>query len=493
MSTAPPSSPPGDAEPGAAAPVAPPLAASAAARPAAGPAAAVHAMPERGRFAPVTPPAAKRILGIGLPIVGGMVSQNVLDLVDTIMVGRLGEAALAAVGIAAFANFMAVALLIGLAAGVQALTARRKGEGRLSEMAIPLNGGLAFAAAGGVVIALAGVILAPTLYPMLVDHNDAVVAEGVPYFTARVAGALAIALNFSFRGYWYGIGETGTYLKIIVSVHLVNVVLSYGLIFGVAGLPELGTLGAGLGTTIALYFGTVLYAVTTLRRARPHGFLERLPRGETMASLLRLSIPSAIQTLLFATGLTVLFVIAAQVGTTALAVSNILVNLSKLAVLPAMGMGLAAMSLVSEALGARDPERAERWAWQTVQLAAVVVFVVAAVLLAAPAAVLGVFTTDVGVVAAGVLPLRILATALMAEVLAAVMMNALTGAGAARSAMVVNVSTQWLLGLPLAYLLALPLEGGLTGMWLGYAAFRLASAAVLTALWLNGFWKTIKL
>lgn len=438
-------------------------------------------------------PAAKRILGIGLPIVGGMMSQNVLDMVDTIMVGHLGEAALAAVGIASFANFMAAALLIGLAAGVQAVVARRKGEGRISELAIPLNGGLMFALVGGIIISVGGILIAPTVYPILVNGNEAVSELGTPYIIARLAGVLAVALNFSFRGYWYGIGETSTYLKIIVTMHVANVIISYILIFGMGPVPALGTLGAGMGTTAALYFGTLLYAINTYRNARPHGFLERLPRGQTMRSLVRLSVPTAIQTFLFAAGLTVLFAIAAQVGPTALAVSTILVNLTKLAVLPAMGMGFAAMTLVSQSLGERDPDTAERWAWQTAQLAGVVVVVVIAALSIAPREILSIFTTDQGVIDAGVLPLRIAACALIAEVLGTVLLNSLNGAGAARTAMVVNVGTQWAIGLPLAYLLAVQLGFGVSGMWIGFGLFRLVSAAILTVIWMRGSWKSIKL
>ncbi|XWN33686.1 MAG: MATE family efflux transporter [Devosia sp.] len=441
----------------------------------------------------VTRAQTKRILAIGLPIVGGMLSQNVLDIVDTLMVGRLGAAALAAVGIASFANFLAVAVLVGLSAGVQAVVARRKGEGREEEMAIPLNGGLLFAVILGAVITIVGLMVAPTVYPVLVDHDPDIVAQGVPYFEARLLGSIAIGLNFSFRGFWYGIGETKTYLKIIITMHVVNVVVSYVLIFGPFGLPALGTLGAGIGTTFALYVGTVLYAVLTFRRARPMGFLKRLPRGATVRSLLRLSIPSAVQMLLFAAGLTALFTIAGLVGVAALAVSNVLVNVSKIAVLPAMGLGMAAMTLVSNALGRADPDEANRWAWQTVQLALVTVTAVACVLMAVPETILRIFTDDASVIAAGVLPIRIAGAALVIEAFAAVMGNALTGAGAARLTMAVNGLAQWALGLPLAYLLAVEFNHGVVGIWVGWSASRVVTALALTAFWMAGRWRSIKL
>ena len=79
-----------------------------------------------------------------------MVSQNVLNLVDAAMVGTLGDAALAATGMGSFANFMAIAFVMGLGTGVQAMASRRLGEERTSETAVPLNGGLLMALAFGV-------------------------------------------------------------------------------------------------------------------------------------------------------------------------------------------------------------------------------------------------------------------------------------------------------------------------------------------------------
>ncbi|MBM3514647.1 MAG: hypothetical protein FJX59_13180 [Alphaproteobacteria bacterium] len=94
--------------------------------------------------APTNSPADRRrtITTLALPIVAGMVSQNITNLIDTAMMGFVGPEALAAVGLASFANFMCIAFITGLSAGVSAMVSRRKGEGRESETAVPLNGGL---------------------------------------------------------------------------------------------------------------------------------------------------------------------------------------------------------------------------------------------------------------------------------------------------------------------------------------------------------------
>ena len=178
----------------------------------------------------------KRILALALPIIGGMVSQNVLNLVDTLMVSQLGDAALAGVGLGSFANFMCTAFITGLSAGVQAMSARRLGEGRESEKAIPLNGGLLLAAVIGVPASALLIWLAPRFFPLLADQAP-VSAVGAPYLQARLTAMVAIGMNFSFRGYFNGVGLSRLYLRTLLVMHATNVVVSYALIFGVAGLP----------------------------------------------------------------------------------------------------------------------------------------------------------------------------------------------------------------------------------------------------------------
>ena len=91
---------------------------------------------------PLTRDRLRVILGLALPTIGGMTSQNILNLVDMAMVGTLGASALAAVGLASFLNFVSFSAISGLSSAVQAMAARRAGEGHHDQTAVPLNGGL---------------------------------------------------------------------------------------------------------------------------------------------------------------------------------------------------------------------------------------------------------------------------------------------------------------------------------------------------------------
>ena len=123
----------------------------------------------------LTPERRNRILALAMPIIGGMVSQNILNLVDTAMVSGLGVAALAAVGMASFANFTASAFVTGLSAGVQAIAARRLGQGRGEETAKPLNGGLFLAVVLALPLSAVLVLFADRVFVLLVDDPEVVI------------------------------------------------------------------------------------------------------------------------------------------------------------------------------------------------------------------------------------------------------------------------------------------------------------------------------
>ncbi|MFP6757892.1 MAG: MATE family efflux transporter [Alphaproteobacteria bacterium] len=431
------------------------------------------------------------ILALALPIIGGMSSQTLFNLVDTAMVGRLGTAALAGVGIGGFANFMLVAVVMGLSAGVQAMCARRKGEGRLNETAVPLNGGLVLAFVVGLPLSIVLISVAQGLFLLLNDDPE-VAAAGVPYLKWRLIAMVGVGMNFAFRGYWNGISMSTVYLRTLLVMHVVNIPLNYVLIFGAFGFPELGTTGASIGTVIATYVGVVTYFWLGWRRARVNGFLVRLPRRATMLTILRLSVPASIQQFFFAAGFTAMFWIVGLVGTRELAAANVLINVVLVAILPGLAMGLAAASLVGQALGAGDLVAARRWGWDVVKVAAVIMGALGLPALLAPDLILGVFLSDAETLALARWPLRMTGATIIVDAVGMVLMNAMLGAGAARTVMIASISIQWILFLPLAYLVGPVLGFGLLGIWTCQIGWRVTQAVVFTGLWRRGKWAEIR-
>lgn len=433
----------------------------------------------------------RQVYQLALPIIGGMVSQNVLNIVDTAMVGTLGDVALAAVGIGSFANFMAMAMILGISAGVQAMAARRIGEGRPEESAVPLNGGLLLSIAVGVPASVALILAAPTLFPWL-NADPAVQATGTPYLQIRMAAMTGVAMNFAFRGYWSAVHLTRLYMGTLVFMHSLNIFLNWVFIFGNLGAPRLGAPGAGLATTLSIYSGTVLYFLLALRHSKSSGFLRGIPSRKTMATMVRVSLPASFQQFGFATGMVLLFWIVGKVGTSSLAAANVLITLTLVGILPALGFGLAAASLVGHALGRGDPEDARRWGWNVALLAAIVGLALGFPAIVFPDALLGVFIHEPSTLDLARIPLQLVAALMWTEGIGMVLMNAHLGAGDTKRIMLVTICLQWVLMLPAAYIIGPVLGFGLLAIWIAQGVYRLIQVGVIVVLWERGAWQHIK-
>ena len=432
----------------------------------------------------------KQIWLIALPIMGGMMSQNVLNLVDIGMVGRLGDAALAATGIGGYANYLAIAFIIGLSAGVQALAARRLGEGRDQETAVPLNGGLTLALVIGVPISIVLYYLAPTAFTWLNSDPD-VQALGAPYLQVRLLSVVAVGMNFAFRGYWSAVHMTGIYLRTLLVMHAINIFLNWVLIFGNLGAPELGVYGAGLATTISLYVGTLIYFWFGWRHARERGFLHRIPCRRTLVQQLKLSLPASLQQLFFSLGLVALMWIVGRIGTAEVAAVNVLMTFHLTALLPSFGVALACTTLVGNALGRKDTDDAELWGWN----AAIITFIYGALLglllipLAKP--LLAVFLTNPETQQLAYLPMVLWAVMIGFDAGGMVLMNALIGAGATQRSMWISILWQWAFFLPAAYIAGPVLGYGLVTVWILNGVYRVGQAVVCYQQWRGRKWAGI--
>ena len=419
-------------------------------------------------------------------------SQNILNLVDIGMVGHLGDTALAATGVGSFTNYLAISFIIGLSAGVQALAARRVGEERHSETAIPLNGGLMLSLLIGLPLCTVLYAVVPHVYHFL-SSDPAVIEQGVPYLQIRLLSMVAVGMNFCFRGYWSAIHMTGVYLKTLIIMHSINIFLNWVLIYGNLGAPELGVYGAGLATTLSLYIGTAIYFYFAFRNASDKGFMQGIPSRATLWQQLKLSLPSSMQQLFFSAGLVTLIWIISQIGTAELAALNVLMTFHITATLPAFGLALAAATLVGNALGRKDTEEAALWGWNCAAIALVYGIALGLILIPFATPLLGVFLTNPETRDLAYLPMVLWALAIGIDTIGLVFMNSMIGAGDTRRSMWVSVISQWVFFLPLAYLAGPVLGYGLLGVWIVNLLYRIGQAMVYTRQWAGRKWAGIEI
>ncbi len=433
-----------------------------------------------------------QIYQIALPIIGGMMSQNILNLVDAAMVGQLGSTALAAVGLGSFLNFVAASAFMGMSAGVQAMVSRRIGEGRTEIAANPLNGALITIFVAAIPLSILLIYISAPVFSFF-NHDPEVIRQGVDYLDARLLGIMAVGMNFSFRGYLSAINMTKFYFKTIVIMHCINIVLNYLLIFGKWGFPEMGAAGAGLGTSISMLGGTFLYFYLTMKHTRHFGFGLHLPHKETLIQVIKISLPSSAQQLFFAMGFTTLFWIVGQIGTAELAAANVLTTLTLVAILPSIAFGMSSATLVGKALGRNDVNDAYHWAWDTAKIASIAVSLISLPMFFIPELLLRIFLHEQSVIDIAIVPLQLVAIMIIIDAVNLVLMSSLQGAGATKETMLVSILCQWLIFLPLAWFIGPHLGMGLTAIWLTQGGYRLFQSFWYAKLWYKRQWATIKL
>jgi len=411
----------------------------------------------------------QRIFALALPIIGGMVSQNLLNIVDTAMVGFLGDAALAAVGLGGFIVFMCQALILGISTGVQTSAARRKGEGRPERAAAILNAAL--------VIVL---VVAPVFSLVLIQLVDPV----FPYVNSDP--------DFAFRGYWNALDLSRLYMTTLIVMHATNIILNYVLIFGNFGAPALGVTGAGMASAISMAVGTLVYFYLGFKHVRKDGFLRCLATRAETASLIRVSIPSGLQQLFFAAGLVAMFWIIGRISTPSLAAANVLVTVLLFAILPGLGLGLACATLVGQALGKRDPDDAYQWAFDVAKITVVLLTALGLPMWLVPDLVSSIFIHEESTRELARWPMRIMGLTMPVEALGFAFMHGLLGAGDARRFMYVSVGIQWLLFLPLAFVIGPYLGYGLLGVWLWQGITRALQSFLFLSMWRGRKWQQIE-
>lgn len=433
----------------------------------------------------------RALLALALPIIGGMASQNILNLVDIAMVGRLGTTALAATGIGSFANWLSMSFILGLSTGVQAICSRRVGEGANGEIAVPLNGGLMLAVLLGTPLAAVLIFFAPELLG-LVNNDPDVVAEAAPYLQVRLLALVFVGMNFSFRGYWSAVHRTGIYLITLLIMHSVNIFLNWVFIFGNLGAPALGVTGAGLATTLSIVLGFLIYVGFGLKHAWAEGFLHHRPSMTMLARQFRLSLPASLQQLFFSAGMMTLIVILGLIGTAELAAANVLMTLGLVVVLPAIGLGIATATLVGNALGRGNVEDARRWGWDAALFTGLLGATMGLLVIAFGKPILGVFITDPDVVALAWPPLIVSGLVIGVDTAGLVLLHALLGAGDTGRVMKISMISQWAVFLPIAALAGPVLGGGLLLVWILQALYRSGQTLWFAVAWHQGRWRHIK-
>ena len=425
------------------------------------------------------------MLRIAGPVILAELGWMGMGVVDTIMVGPLGPAAIGAVGVGNALHFALAVFGMGLFLGLDMLVSRAYGGGRLEECRAWLGTGVELATmlspvfivvAYGVKLAIPSFGFHPEVTP-LVDSYFGVLLWSTPFLLFYAA----------FRRYLQGMHTVTPVMFALVSANLVNAGANWVLIFGHLGFPAMGVPGSAWATLASRIYMALVLLVAVWR----HLPAKRSDRAKTQSGLpsqsirelLALGFPAASQITLEVGVFAASSALAGKLTPIAVASHQITMNIIAVSFMIPLGLSSAGAVRVGHAMGAGDQQRAGTAGWTAILLGVGFMSVAAASFVLVPRSLLGLFTHEEQVLQLGSSLLLVAAVFQLFDGIQGVTTGALRGIGDTRTPMITNLAGHWLLGLPVGYSLCFIVGYGVIGLWIGLSVGLTVVGIILLAVW----------
>jgi putative MATE family efflux protein len=430
---------------------------------------------------------------LSIPMVLEMAMESLFGVVDVFFVAHLGSDALATVALSESLITPLFAIALGLSMGTTAIVARRIGEKQPEEAAVAAVQSILLGVVISAVVAVAGVVFAPTLLALM-GGSESVVRTGTGYARMIFGGSATIFFLFLINAVFRGAGDASIAMRSLWLANLINILLNPCLIMGLGPFPELGVTGSAVGTTIGRGVG-VIYQLWHLTKGqgRVHVHREQMRLNvEVMTRILRLSIGGTIQYFINVASWIALVRMAAMFGSAAIAGYTLAIRIIIFGILPSWGMSNAAATLVGQNLGAKKPDRAERSVWLSgfYNMCFLGGLGLVFILFARP--IVNIFTTDPEVAGIAATTLRTISYGYVFYAYGMVIVQSFNGAGDTNTPTIINFCCYWLWQIPLAWWLAFHTTLGLNGIFVAIAIAESTLAIVGVLAFRRGKWKTIE-
>lgn len=425
---------------------------------------------------------------LAIPMILELSLESVFAVVDMFFVGKLGENAIATVGLTESVITIVYSIAIGLSTAATAIVARRIGEKNPDAAAHAGAQALIIAILATVVISSIGAVFAHRILALMGASAD-VVRDGAIFTRIMLGGSIAIMLLFLINGIFRGAGDAAMAMKSLWLASIINIVLCP--IF----IHFFGLKGAAITTVIGRSSG-VLYQCYHLFKG--NGILKFHARyfafnGPLVQSIINVAWPATLQFIIASGSWIVLARLVAETGgTTASAGYQIAIRNIVFFILPAWGLSNAAATLVGQNLGAKQLDRAEQSVLLTAKYNAIFMSGVMVLFLFLSNPIVRIFTQDESVIRYGARSLQIIGSAYIFYGIGMVMTQALNGAGDTRTPTVINLVCFWLFQIPLAYFLSKGLDLKSTGAFIAIPVAETLIALMAWYYFKKGKWKEVK-
>lgn len=434
---------------------------------------------------------------IAWPAVMESVFVALAGLIDSLMVSTLGAAAVASVGLTTQPKFIALSLFIALNVSVSALVARRKGQKDRDGANQVLMMALGFTLVMGLVLGAVCIAFAPTFMD-LAGSNAETHDNAVLYFRIVVGGMIFSVLSLIINAAQRGSGNTRLSMRANVASSLVNITFNWLLINGHLGFPALGMKGAALATVLGTVVACCMSISSILREdsfvSIPYMLRKKVrPGAENALVMVKLCASCFVEQIFMRIGFMATAVMAADLGTAPMAAHQVGMNFLSLSFAFGDGMQVAAITLVGQSLGQKDPALARRYGRVCQRMGFCISVVLSIIFLTQGRNIYRLFFSEEAIVADGVMIMRMMTIITLMQIAQVVYMSCLRAGGDVLYTTIASTVSVTLVRTIACYILCYPLNLGLFGLWLGISSDQCSRLIFSSIRFASGRWTQKKL
>ncbi len=444
--------------------------------------------------------AVPEILRLSWPVMLATGAVTLAGVIDRAMIGRLGDAEggaavpLAAVGIATQFFFVVQSSLFAIGLACVALMARAIGAQQPREAQRAFGASLQVGVAVSIALSVPIAIVAPSAFAFL-GQEAQVTEAAVPYLNYVLASSVLMAAALVIESGLRADKHMRFPLLVAMVVMGFKLLLNWILIFGLFGAPRLELVGAGIATLVSQAIGLAVLVArvvvepnSTPLGVRASDVFGINPRSREVVGI---ALPGIAERLVMNTAmLSYIWVLGHYYGTLSVAAYTVGIPLLAFTWIPGQSYAQACATLIGQALGAREPDEAQRIGWQSAGLAIGTAIPLGAFVAALRFDIAGLLTDDAAVIAALGPFMLALAIAQPLLQLQFVLGGAHRGAGDTGTPLFAACVGNWLFRVPLAFLFAIVLSYGVAWVWSALIFDHLARSLVLLYTFQRGKWKT---
>jgi len=425
------------------------------------------------------------LVTLAIPVVLSELGWMAQGVVDTIMVGRLGPAAIGAVALGNAVFYTPSLFGIGLLLSLDTVVSQAFGRKDYDDCHRWLAQGIYLALA--ITPPLVLLILAASFGLIHFGIAPEVAVPGAAYMRMLAWSLPPLLVYGATRRYLQGVGQVRVITVTYILANLLNWAGNWALIYGHLGFSAMGVRGSALSTVVARVGMAVALIGFAWRyeRKRGHPLFRHWagPQLDRIRALIRLGLPAAGQIVMEVGAWNTATLSAGWLTPIALATHQIAINYASVTYMVPLGVSAAAAVAVGHAVGAGDLPRARRAGWLAIGIGTAFMIVAALVFWAIPGPLIELFTRDPRVLAIGPGLLGIAAAFQIFDGVQTVCTGSLRGLGETRTPMVANFIGYWILGLPLGLFLCFGLGWGIYGTWIGLTLALIVISSILLHRW----------